>query len=86
MPVQSRRLAVAGACAALGLSASACATTDSLFEEPLFWEAVSLAADYAAYEAALDRCDWYTSSSGATYQLCGDHRPRHRHGPHRPHH
>ena len=64
--IRSRRLAAAGACAALGLSTSACATTDGLFGEPMFWEAVSLAADYAAYEAALDRCEWYTSPSGAT--------------------
>ena len=80
-----RRMAVASACATLGLSASACATTDSLFEEPLFWEAVSLAADYAAYEAALDQCDWYATPSGATYQVCGDRRPDRRHRPHRPH-
>lgn len=79
--VRSRRLAMAGALALLGVTTSACAT-DSLFEEPLFWETVSLAADYAAFEAALNRCDWHTSSSGASYQICGDH--RHYRG--RPHH
>lgn len=81
--IQSRRMAVAGACVAMGLTASACAT-DSLFEEPLFWETVSLAADYAAFEAALNQCDWHTGSNGTSYQVCGDHR-HYRHRPHRPH-
>ena len=82
-PIRNR-LTVAGTCVALGLATSACATTDSLFEEPMFWQAVSLAADYAAYEAAMDQCDWYTGPSGATYQVCGDRRYRHR--AYRPHH
>ena len=81
----NRRLAVVGTCVTLSLSASACATTDALFEDPLFWEAVSLAAGYAAYEARMDSCDWYASPNGRTYQVCGDRR-HDRRGPHGPRH
>lgn len=75
-------LALAGA-----LGVSACATTDEMFDDPLFWQAVSLAAEYAAYDAMLDNCDWYASPHGGSYRLCGKDRPprRHRHRPHRPH-
>ena len=77
--IRSRRR-TAGAVIALGLSVSACATDD-----PLFWDAVSLAVDIAAYDAMLDNCSWYSSPHGGTYQLCGDHRPDPR-PPHRPPH
>ncbi len=79
MPRSASRARSAAAVAAAGLLTSACA------HDPVFWEALGLAADIALYDAMLDNCSWYTTPSGATLQRCGDHR-RHRHDrrEHRP--
>jgi hypothetical protein len=80
MARSTRRARTAAAVAAAGLMTSACAS------DPLFWEALSLAADVAIYDAMLDNCSWYTTEYGSTYQVCGDRRAHRDHDRgHRPH-